>query len=58
MYFFKYIYVCWINLKSLKLDKWIKINDIELAELAELTELTELTELIEFTKWSLKQYFY
>ena len=32
MYFFN-IYVCWINLKSLKLDRWIKIDDIELIEL-------------------------
>ena len=50
MYFFKYIYVCWINLKSLKLDRWIKIDDIKLIELIEFTKLIELIEL--------KQYFY
>ena len=44
MYFFKYIYVCWINLKSLKLDRWIKIDDIELIELTEWIELTEFTK--------------
>ena len=51
MYFFLNIYVCWINLKSLKLYRWIKIDDIELTE---LTELIELIKLIEFTKGYLK----
>ena len=51
MYFFLNIYVCWINLKSLKLDRWIKIDDIKLIE---LIELTELIELIKFTKGYLK----